>query len=96
MVKVWDQFFMYKKDGEWNAHDKYCFIKPIKKFDGVMESLDKEEPNMGQMAYANGYILDKGVSVGDIIAYIPNCNYEFNVDGEKLYRLYDHQISMVI
>ena len=92
----WDQFFMYKKNGKWNAHDKYCFIKPIKKFDRLMESLDKEEPNMGQMAYANGYILDKGVRVGDVVAYKPNCNYEFNVDGEKLYRLYDHQISMVL
>jgi len=51
---------------------------------------------MGRMAYPNGYISDKGVSVGDVVAYMPNCNYEFNVDGEKLYRLYDHQISMVI
>ncbi len=92
----WDQFFMYKKNSKWNAHDKYCFIKPIKKINGAIEYLEKEEPNVGQMAYPNGYILDKGVKVGDIVTYKPNCNYEFNVDGEKLYRLYDHQISMVL
>ena len=91
-----DQFFMYKQDGQWNAHDKYCFIKPIKKFNRVIDSLDKEEPNMGQITHPNRYLLSKGVKVGDIVAHKPDCNYEFNVDGEKLYRLYDHQISMVL
>ena len=24
-----EQFFMYKKDGAWHAHDRYCFVKPL-------------------------------------------------------------------
>ena len=24
-----EQFFLYKKDSEWKAHGKYCFIKPV-------------------------------------------------------------------
>jgi len=24
-----DQFFLYKQNGKWNAHGKYCFVKPI-------------------------------------------------------------------
>ena len=25
------QFYMYGRDGQWFAHDRYCFIKPIEK-----------------------------------------------------------------
>ena len=26
-----DQFFMYKQDDVWHCHDRYCFVKPVKK-----------------------------------------------------------------
>jgi hypothetical protein len=51
---------------------------------------------MGQMVYPNSYIKSKGVQVGDIVGYKPKCNYEFTVDGQKLYRVFDHQITMVL
>ena len=91
-----DQFFMYKKKGKWIAHDKNCFIRPIKKKSGTISFKDKEEPLMGQMVYANDYIKSKGVKPGDIVGYKHNCNYEFYVDGERLYRVYDSQITMVV
>ena len=30
------QFFMYHNGDRWNAHDKYCFIKPVDKKDSVI------------------------------------------------------------
>ena len=89
-----DQFYMYGRDGQWFAHDRYCFIKPIKKRSRTIDTNDKEEPLMGEMLYPNAYMTSKGVCPGDIVAYKPNCNYEFVINGQKMYRLFDHQISM--
>jgi len=33
-------------------------------------------------------------SLGDFICFTPDSEYEFTVDGEKLYRMYEHQITM--
>lgn len=91
-----DQFFMYSKDEQWFAHDKNCFIRPIDKRKKSIDTNDKEEPLMGQMVYPNKYLMSKGVEEGMIVGYTPGCNYEFNVDGERMYRLFDHQITMVL
>jgi hypothetical protein len=34
------------------------------------------------------------VKKGTKISFTPDSEYEFNIDGEKLYRIYDHQITM--
>jgi co-chaperonin GroES (HSP10) len=48
------------------------------------------------MKYANGYLIEKGVKNGDRITFQPDSEYEFTVDGEKLYRMFDHQITMIL
>ena len=48
------------------------------------------------MKYPSEYLTSKGVNKGDIVTFAPESEYEFTVDDEKLYRIYDHQISMVI
>jgi hypothetical protein len=48
------------------------------------------------MKYPNKYLLSKGVNKGDKISFKPESEYEFMVDDEKLYRMYDHQITMVL
>jgi hypothetical protein len=51
---------------------------------------------MGKIKYVNEYLKSKGVKSGDTVTFLPDTEYEFNIDGEKLYRMYDHHISMVI
>ena len=46
------------------------------------------------MKYPNNYLSSQGVSKGDRISFKPESEYEFMVDDEKLYRMYDHQITM--
>lgn len=92
----YDQFFMYKKDGVWNAYDRYCFIKPIPAIDSYVKKPFSEEPLMGVMVYPNEYLKSKGVNHGDIICFTPDSEYEFTVDGEKMYRIHDHQITMKV
>jgi len=87
-----DQFFMYKHDGEWHAYDKYCFVKPMPVQDSYIKKPLSEEPLMGIVKYSNEYLMSKGVFSNDKVCFKPDSEYEFIVDGEKLYRMYDHQI----
>lgn len=89
-----DQFFMFHNGEEWMSHDRYCFIMPIPAIDTYISKPLSEEPLMGQMKYPNEYLISKGIKSGDIVCFKPDSEYEFEVDGEKLYRMYDHQITI--
>tara|TARA_R110000868_G_scaffold325218_1_gene586038 strand:- start:11827 stop:12390 length:564 start_codon:yes stop_codon:yes gene_type:complete len=89
-----DQFFMYKKGSTWNAYDKYCFVKPIPATESYIKKPFTNEPLIGLMKYPNQYLIDQGINKGDMVCFSPDSEYEFTVDEEKLYRMYDHQITM--
>jgi hypothetical protein len=89
-----DQFFMYKQDGVWNSYDRYCFVKPIPAVDSYIKKPFSDEPLIGIMKYPNDYLLSKGIKQGDFVSFAPDSEYEFTVDDEKLYRMFDHQITM--
>lgn len=91
-----DQFFMYKKNDNWFAYDRYCFVKPISATESFIKKPFSEEPLIGKMVYPNEYLSSKGVKSGDTVCFKPDSEYEFNVDGEKMYRMFDHQITMVL
>ena len=46
------------------------------------------------MKYVNDYLISQGVLPGDKVCFQPDSKYEFTVDGEKLYRMFDHQITI--
>ena len=89
-----DQFFLYKKGSTWNAYDRYCFVKPIAAIDSYIKKPFNEEPLMAEMKYPNDYLKSKGINAGDLVCFVPDSEYEFTVDGEKLYRMYDTQIAI--
>ena len=89
-----EQFFLYNHNGAWNAHSKYCMIKPIEKKESYLKSHENEEPLIGLVKYPNKYLISKGINKGDKISFKPDSEYEFNIDGEKLYRMFDHQITL--
>lgn len=89
-----EQFFMYKKKNKWICHDRYCFVKPIPTTESYIHKPMSEEPLMGELKYINKKLKSYGLSEGDYISFKPDSEYEFTVDGEKLYRMYDHQITV--
>ncbi|MHA1289587.1 MAG: hypothetical protein ACTSPB_19550 [Candidatus Thorarchaeota archaeon] len=89
-----EQFFMYKQDDEWHSYDRYCFVKPVPTSESYIFKPFSEEPLVGIMKYPNDYLKSKGISSGDMVCFKPESEYEFDVDGEKLYRMYDHQITI--
>jgi hypothetical protein len=91
-----EQFFLYKRDNNWMAHSKYCFIKPINTKDSEIFKSCQEEPLFGIVKYINQELLDLGVSVGDEISFTPDSEYPFMVDDEKLYRMLTNNITMIL
>ena len=89
-----EQFFMYKQDNKWNAYDRFCFVKPVPVTESYIKKPFSEEPLMGIMKYPNEYLLERGIKEGDMVCFSPDSEYEFTVDDEKLYRMYDHQITI--
>ena len=90
-----DQFYMYKSNNIWKCHDKYCMIKPIEKKDIYLKTHVEEEPLTGIVKYSNKQLEKKGVKEGDLISFQPDSEYEYNVDGEKLYRMFTNNITLI-
>ena len=43
----------------------------------------------------NNELKNKGLSVGDLISFQPDSEYEYTVDGEKLYRMFTNNITLI-
>ena len=81
-----DQIFLHKNKN-WVAQKGYCFVAPVKSTDKL--STDKEKPLMGIVKYTDGTV-DKG----DLIGFRPSSEYDFIIEGQKLYRLLSNFITI--
>jgi len=92
-----DQFYMWRSlTTGWTPHDRYCFVQPIPPQEAIIFKPLTEEPLVGIMKYPNDYLQGQGITSGDMVTFKPESEYEFIVDGEKLYRMFDHQITCKI
>jgi len=82
-----DQIFLYKNNSNWQAPKGYCFVKPIKAVDQF--NIESEKPLVGIVKYSDGT-----VDVGDLVGFRPSSEYEFVVDGERLYRVMSNFITI--
>ena len=82
-----DQIFLYKRNKDWQAVKGYCFAAPVKSTEKL--STEKEKPLMGIVKYTDGT-----VEKGDLIGFRPSSEYEFIIDGKKLYRLLSQFITI--
>ena len=82
-----DQIFLYKRNKKWTAPKGYCFVKPLKAIDQF--NIESEKPLQGIVKYSDGT-----VEVNDLIGFRPSSEYEFVVDGERLYRVLSNFITI--
>tara|TARA_R100000541_G_scaffold40066_1_gene47718 strand:- start:190 stop:801 length:612 start_codon:yes stop_codon:yes gene_type:complete len=82
-----DQIFLYKREDEWKAPKGYCFVMPLKATDKF--NVESEKPLQGIVKYSDGT-----VEVGSLIGFRPESEYEFIVDGERLYRILSNFITI--
>ena len=82
-----DQIFLYKRNGDWKAPRGYCFVQPIKSTNEL--DVEKEQPLIGVLKYTDG-----SFSIGDLVGFVPNSEYEFIIEGERLYRVMTQFITI--
>jgi hypothetical protein len=89
-----EHVFLYKNEGddEWTAEDNFVFVRPVQSESKY--SHKKYEKLWGEVVYSNEHLSESGVSVGDTICHEPECEYEFDVDGEVLYRMFTRNICL--
>ena len=83
----YDQIFLYKKKDKWIAPKGYCFVIPLISSDKF--NVEQEQPLQGIVKYSDGT-----VNVGELVGFTPNSQYEFIVDGERLYRVLSKFITI--
>ena len=87
-----DQMYLYKQNNQWKSIDNYCFVKPIhslNKFD-----TENEQPLVGVLKYTNNSKYLKELNVGDLVGFTPRSEYEFIINGERLYRVLTKAITI--
>jgi len=82
-----DQIFLYKRDDKWIAPKGYCFVIPLKATDQF--NTESEKPLQGIVKYSDGT-----VKVNDLVGFKPGGEYEFVVDGERLFRVLSNLITI--
>ena len=82
-----DQIFLYKRNEKWYAPKGYCFVKPLKAINQF--NIESEKPLQGIVKYSDGTIEE-----GDLVGFRPSSEYEFVVDGERLYRVKSNFITI--
>ena len=82
-----DQIFLYKRKNKWLAPKGYCFVKPLKATDQF--NIESEKPLQGIVKYSDGT-----VEVDSLVGFRPGSEYEFVVDGERLYRVLSKFITI--
>ena len=74
-------------DNDWHAPPGYCFVKPLKEKNPL--NVDLEKPLQGIVKYSDGT-----VEVNDLVGFRPSSEYEFIIDGERLYRILSNFITI--
>jgi len=83
-----EQIYMYNL----KPHLDYCFVKPLKN-QNILENR-KEQPNVGVMKYNNSSLEALGITPGTLITFTPNSEFEFIIDGERLYCMKSNDIAL--
>ena len=81
-----DQIYMYKTL-DWECVNGYTFVKPLKNRDKF--SVEVERPLIGIVKYSDGAFLPT-----QLVGFRPSSEFEFTIDGERLYRVMNNFITI--
>ena len=83
-----DEIYMY--NGKCNLN--YCFVKPILNKSNL--SVDKEKEYFGILKYSNNSLESLGLKPGELVIFTPNSEFEFIIEGERLYCMKSNDIAV--
>jgi len=81
-----DQIFAYNDGRGWKPLKGFCFIQPLKEDNPLYANKEKL---MGIVKYSDGTVEE-----GDLVRFKPLGQYEFIVDGKRLYRVKSNHITI--
>ena len=82
-----DQIYAYKRNDEWKPIEGFIFVKPM--LEDRMFSEHNERPLIGKVKYAYG-----DYKAEELVGFTPGTEYEFNIEGEKVYRVPANRITI--
>ena len=82
-----DQIFLYKSKNDWKAMPGFCFVKPLQSKDKF--NIENEKPLVGIIKYTDGKFSKK-----ELVGFRPSSEYEFVINGERLYRVMNNFITI--
>ena len=78
-----DQIYLYNN----KAMPGYSFVKPLKSINKY--NLEKERPLVGIIKYSDGTFNKE-----ELVGFMPSMEYEFIINGERLYRIMNKFITI--
>jgi len=81
-----DQLYLYKRK-DWIATPGYSFVQPIKSTNNLTN--DNEQPLTGIIKYTDG-----AYGLNTLVGFTPNSEYEFIIEGKRLYRVLNKFITI--
>ena len=81
------QVFGFNDGSKWKATEGYCFVSPIENKDKWKAEL--EEAHKGVLEFKSK---DLDIPLGTVVGFTKGSEYEFVIDGKKLYRVLSSQI----
>jgi len=92
-----ERIYLYKRKDDWKALKAFCFVLPVDYTqDSVILRNKEKEDHVGLIEVSNKYLESKGVIKGSKIGFTKNSEYEFNIEGKKLYRMQTRDICATI
>ena len=85
-----DQIYLYKRKTKWHAFDDRCFIAPLE--DNVDINNWQEQSLIGILKYGNSALEALKINEEDLVGYKPLGEYDFVVDGKRLYCMKSNDI----
>ena len=81
-----NQIYLYKRKN-WIAMPGYSFVKPLKAINSF--NTEEERPLVGIIKYSDGTFNKK-----ELVGFRPNSEFEFVINGERLYRVMNNFITI--
>ena len=81
-----DQVFAYNDGNGWKPLKGFCFIQPLKETNPLYTNKEKL---IGIVKHSDGTVEN-----GDLVRFLPSSQYEFVIDGQRLYRVRSKYITI--
>jgi len=85
-----DQVYLYKSNKNWQAFNDRCFVAPLR--DEVEIHNNIEQKLIGVLKYGNSALEALGIHEGDLVGYKPFGEFDFLVNGKRLYCMKSNDI----